>query len=166
MKILKLREGFEICGLKARTNNANEMSGRGVIANLWGEFLKFNASRSSAAKSEIYAAYYDYENGAQGEYSVLIGTCSKEQHHKESHDEACKSAKQCCKNERDETCEKLHIEAGDYAVFDFANELTRAGEYWTRIWKFFKSSKLQRAFKTDFEKHSEDKIEIYISIKG
>jgi len=79
MKILKLREGFEICGLKTRTNNADEMSGRGAIANLWGEFLKFKASRSSATKNEIYAAYYDYENGAQGEYSVLIGTCSKEQ---------------------------------------------------------------------------------------
>ena len=152
MKILKLREGFEICGLKTRTNNADKMSGRGVIANLWGEFLKFNASRSSATKNEIYAVYYDYENGAQGEYSVLIGTCSQERRYKESHDEACKSAKQCRKNERDETGEKLCIEAGDYAVFDFANEPTRAGEYWTGIWKFFKSSKLQRAFKTDFEK--------------
>ena len=99
MKILKLRESFEICGLKTRTNNADEMSGRGAIANLWGEFLKFNASGSGAAKSGIYAAYYDYENGAQGEYSVLIGTCSKEQHHKESHDEACKSINQCRKNE-------------------------------------------------------------------
>ena len=65
---------------------------------MWGEFLKFNASRSSAEKNEIYAAYYDYENGAQGEYSVLIGTCSKEQHHKESYDEACKSINQCRKN--------------------------------------------------------------------
>ena len=128
MKILKLRESFEICGLKTRTNNADEMSGRGAIANLWGEFLKFNASGSGAAKSGIYAAYYDYENGAQGEYSVLIGTCSKEQHHKESHDEACKSINQCRKNERDETCDKLRIEAGDYAVFDFANEPTRVGE--------------------------------------
>ncbi|WP_298706836.1 GyrI-like domain-containing protein [uncultured Campylobacter sp.] len=152
MKILKLSEGFEICGLKARTNNADEISGRGVIANLWGEFLKFNASRSSATKNEIYAVYYDYENGAQGEYSMLIGTCSKEQHHKESRDEACKSTNQCCKNERDETCDKLRIEAGDYAVFDFANESTRAGEYWAEIWKFFKSSKLQRAFKTGFER--------------
>lgn len=53
MKILKLSEGFEICGLKARTNNADEMSGRGVIANLWGEFLKFNASRSSARKMKF-----------------------------------------------------------------------------------------------------------------
>ena len=152
MKILKLRESFEIYGLKTRTNNADEISGRGAIANLWGEFLKFNASRNSTTKNEIYAVYYDYENGAQGEYSMLIGTCSKEQHHKESHDEACKSAKQCRKNERDETCDKLRIEVGDYAVFDFANEPTRAGEYWTRIWKFFKSSKLQRAFKTGFER--------------
>ena len=128
MKILKLREGFEICGIKTRTNNADEKSGRGVIANLWGEFLKFNVSRSSATKNEIYAAYYDYENGTQGEYSVLIGTCSKEGHHKESYDEACKSINQCRKNERDETCDKLRIEAGDYAVFDFANEPTRAGE--------------------------------------
>ena len=152
MKILKLREGFEICGLKARTNNADEMSGRGAIANLWGEFLKFNASRNSATKNEIYAVYYDYENGAQGEYSVLIGTCSQERRYKESHDEACKSAKQCRKNERDETCDKLRIEVGDYAVFNFANEPTRAGEYWAEIWKFFKSLKLQRAFKAGFER--------------
>ena len=152
MKILKLREGFEICGLKARTNNADEVSGRGMIANLWGEFLKFGDGGTCAEKDEIYAAYYDYENGVQGEYSVLIGTCSKEGHHKESHDEACESANQCRKNERDETGEKLCIEAGDYAVFDFANEPTRAGEYWTGIWKFFESSKLQSAFQTDFEK--------------
>ncbi len=152
MKILKLREGFEICGLKARTNNADEVSGRGMIANLWGEFLKFGDGGTCAEKDEIYAAYYDYENGVQGEYSVLIGTCSKEQHHKESHDEACESANQCRKNERDETGEKLCIEAGDYAVFDFANEPTRAGEYWTGIWKFFESSKLQSDFQTDFEK--------------
>ncbi len=141
MKILKLSEGFEICGLKARTNNADETSGRGVIANLWGEFLKFNASRSSATKNEIYAVYYDYENGAQGEYSMLIGTCSKEQHHKESRDEACKSTNQCCKNERDETCDKLRIEAGDYAVFDFANELTRAGECSAEILKNLRAAK-------------------------
>ena len=89
---------------------------------------------------------------------MLIGTCSKEQHHKESHDEACKSANQCCKNERDETCDKLRIEVGDYAVFDFVNEPTRVGEYWTGIWKFLESSKLQRAFETGFEKHLEDKI--------
>lgn len=147
MKILKLREGFEICGLKARTNNADEVSGRGVIANLWGEFLKFNASRSSAEKSEIYAAYYDYENGAQGEYSVLIGTCSKEGHHKESHDEACKSANQCCKNEHDETCEKLRIEAGDYAVFDFANEPTRVGESGPEFGNFLKARSCKEPLK-------------------
>ena len=152
MKILKLREGFEICGLKARTNNADEVSGRGMIANLWGEFLKFGDGGTCAEKDEIYAAYYDYENGVQGEYSVLIGTCSKEGHHKESHDEACESANQCRKNERDETGEKLCIEAGDYAVFDFANEPTRAGECSAEILKFFESSKLQSAFQTDFEK--------------
>lgn len=108
---------------------------------MWGEFLKFNASRSSATKNEIYAAYYDYENGAQGEYSVLIGTCSKEQHHKENHNEACKSAKQCYKNECDETGDKLRIEAGDYAVFDFANEPTRAGEYSAEILKNLRAAK-------------------------
>ena len=158
MKILKLREGFEICGLKTRTNNADEMSGRGVIANLWGEFLKFNASRSSAAKNEIYAVYYDYENGAQGEYSMLIGTCSKEQHHKESHDEACKSANQCCKNERDETCDKLRIEVGDYAVFDFANEPTRAGESGPEFGNFLKAQNFKEPLKRTLKSSLEDKI--------
>ena len=112
-----------------------------------GRVFKFNASRSSATKNEIYAAYYDYENGVQGEYSVLIGTCSKEQHHKESHDEACKSAKQCRKNERDETGEKLCIEAGDYAVFDFASEPTRAGEYWLKFGNFLKAQNFKEPLK-------------------
>ena len=158
MKILKLSEGFEICGLKTRTNNADEISGRGVIANLWGEFLKFNASRSSAEKNEIYAAYYDYENGVQGEYSVLIGTCSKEGHHKESHDEACESANQCRKNERDETGEKLCIEAGDYAVFDFANEPTRVGESGPEFGNFLKVRSFKALFKRTLKSALEDKI--------
>lgn len=158
MKILKLREGFEIRGLKTRMNNADETSGRGVIANLWGEFLKFNASRSSATKNEIYAAYYDYENGAQGEYSMLIGTCSKEQHHKESHDEACKSAKQCCKNECDETCDKLRIEVGDYAVFNFANEPTRVGESGPEFGNFLKALSCKEPLKRTLKSSLEDKI--------
>nr|WP_315057059.1 hypothetical protein [uncultured Campylobacter sp.] len=152
MKILKLREGFEICGLKARTNNADEVSGRGVIANLWGEFLKFNASGSSAEKNEIYAAYYDYENGAQGEYSVLIGTCSKERHHKESHDEACKSAKQCCKNERDETCDKLINYISKRAITRFLILRTSLRELANTGLKFEKFLEPRRAFETGFER--------------
>ena len=158
MKILKLREGFEICGLKARTNNADEVSGRGMIANLWGEFLKFGDGGTCAEKDEIYAAYYDYENGVQGEYSVLIGTCSQERRYKESHDEACKSAKQCRKNERDETCNKLRIEAGDYAVFDFASEPTRVGEYWLKFGNFLKAQNFKEPLKRALKSALEDKI--------
>jgi len=89
---------------------------------------------------------------------VLIGTCSQERRYKESHDEACKSANQCCKNEHDETCEKLRIEAGDYAVFDFANEPTRAGEYWTGIWNFLKARSCKEPLKRTLKSSLEDKI--------
>lgn len=72
---------------------------------------------------------------------MLIGTCPQEERHKESRYEACKSANQCCKNECDETCDKLRIEAGDYAVFDFANEPTRAGECSAEILKILRAAK-------------------------
>ena len=42
MRIVEVKSGFEICGLKTRTSNALEMSGRGKIAALWDEFLKFS----------------------------------------------------------------------------------------------------------------------------
>ena len=50
-------------------------------------------------------------------------------------------------------------------LFCFANEPQNVAKFWGEIWRYFESSELERAYKTDFEKYLKDKIEIYISIK-
>ncbi|MGP1484970.1 MAG: GyrI-like domain-containing protein [Campylobacter sp.] len=149
MQILRVKKDFEICGRKAQTSNFDEINGRGEIANLWGEFLKFGVDDTKiyATKTQIYDAYFDYKNGADGEYSVLVGTTSP------------------FYKIGGEICEKVRIKAGDCAVFRFLNDLQNVAKFWCEIWKYFENSQLKRAYKTDFEKHCKDKMQIYISIK-
>lgn len=140
MRIVELKEGFEIYGLKTRTNNADEMSGLGKIANLWKEFL--NSSDSDI--NEIYGVYYDYASDLNGEYSLLAGA----------------------KSHSSEICEKVEIKSARYAVFNSSSKSTNAAiELWSEIWKFFENSEIKRAYKTDFEKYLNGELEIYISIK-
>lgn len=149
MQISHVEKDFEIYGLKARTSNADEIGGRGKIANLWNEFLKFGfdgTGETRIAKTQIYAAYFDYEDGVNGEYSVLIGSLP--------------TGKFCAG-----AGDRVQIKAGDYVVFDFPNEPQKVAKFWGEIWKYFESSRLKRAYETDFEKHLKDKIQIYISIK-
>ena len=61
--------------------------------------------------------------------------------------------------------EILEIKSGKYAVFSFPCEPHNVAKFWGEIWKYFESSKLRRAYETDFEKYLNEKIEIYISIK-
>ncbi|WP_172200700.1 effector binding domain-containing protein [Campylobacter sp. RM16188] len=140
MQIVELKEGFEICGLKIRTDNASEMNGEGRIADLWREFLNSGYNGTD----EICAVYHEYESDLNGSYSLLVGT----------------------KGSPRGVYEKVIAKAGKYAVFskEGAGENTVI-ELWREIWEFFENSNLKRAYVTDFEKYLKDKIEIYVSIK-
>lgn len=136
---IKGLEEFEIYGISVRTKNSDETSGRGKIGALWQEFL----SSSYNDIDGIYVLYHNYESDVNGKYSVLIGT----------------------KSPSKGSYEKASTNAGKYAVFSMKGsgaETTRA--LWAEIWSYFESSELKRAYKTDFEKHSDDKIEIFISV--
>ena len=136
MEILEI-EGFKIFGLKTRTKNADEINGEGKIPALWAKFMR----EFYDGKSEIYGVYCSYENGVNGLYDIFIGTKS-----------LCPGG------------EILEIKSGKYAVFSFPSELQNVAKFWGEIWKYFESSKLKRAYETDFEFYGADEIKIYISV--
>src|SRR5437868_13867588 len=67
--------GFTVIGIEARTNNAREMSGTGVIASQWARLMKENLLATIPGKTDaaILAVYSDYASDENGEYSFLIG---------------------------------------------------------------------------------------------
>lgn len=68
-------EGFTVVGIEARTDNAREMAGAGIIAKQWGRFMGENllAQIPNRIDGAILAVYSDYESDKDGEYSFMIG---------------------------------------------------------------------------------------------
>jgi predicted transcriptional regulator YdeE len=66
---------FSIIGIAARTTNAKEMSGEGVIADQWERVMAGGIIEQipNRADSSVIAMYTDYESDASGEYTFLIG---------------------------------------------------------------------------------------------
>ena len=69
------QEGFSIIGIEARTSNALEMKGEGVIAKQWQRFFQEGVQQKIAnrADANIYAVYTDYASDRNGEFSFVIG---------------------------------------------------------------------------------------------
>jgi len=67
--------GFTLVGISARTTNAIEMSGRGVIGKQWDHFVKDGLLEKIAHRvdSGILAAYTDYESDHSGAYTFILG---------------------------------------------------------------------------------------------
>src|SRR5579862_3952346 len=66
---------FTVIGISARTTNADETSGKGVIGQQWARFMKEDllSKIPNKADSNILAVYTDYESDANGAYSFLLG---------------------------------------------------------------------------------------------
>src|ERR1017187_9095708 len=66
---------FTIIGIVARTTNAKEMSGEGVIADQWERVMAGGIIEQipNRADASVIAIYTDYESDAKGEYTFLIG---------------------------------------------------------------------------------------------
>ena len=73
-KIVEKTE-FTVVGISIRTSNAKEMSGNGVIAQQWDRFMKEGLLGKIPNKVDpnILAVYIDYESGANGAYTFMIG---------------------------------------------------------------------------------------------
>ena len=72
---IQQHDGFFVAGLAARTNNAQEMSGRGKIGGVWQEFLQSNLAGKIPDKIgvDLIAVYSDYETDHTGHYTYLLG---------------------------------------------------------------------------------------------
>jgi predicted transcriptional regulator YdeE len=66
---------FTIIGISARTNNAQEAAGNGVIAKQWDRFYKEGILDKIPNKADqaIYAVYTDYASDRNGDYTYIIG---------------------------------------------------------------------------------------------
>jgi predicted transcriptional regulator YdeE len=67
--------GFVVIGVAARTSNAREMTGKGIIGEQWGRFLQENLLSQIPNKmdSAIVAVYTDYASDQDAEYTFVIG---------------------------------------------------------------------------------------------
>ncbi|MFI5202559.1 MAG: GyrI-like domain-containing protein, partial [Candidatus Kapaibacterium sp.] len=69
------KAAFTLVGISARTTNAKEMSGHGIIAKQWQHVMsdKLIEKIPNRTDSNIIAMYTDYESDANGEYTFFIG---------------------------------------------------------------------------------------------
>jgi predicted transcriptional regulator YdeE len=69
------QEAFSIVGIEARTSNAQEMKGEGVIPKQWQKFFQDGVQQKIANRTDpnLYALYTDYASDRDGEYSFVIG---------------------------------------------------------------------------------------------
>jgi predicted transcriptional regulator YdeE len=151
---------FYVAGYAIRTNNADEMSGRGKIGELWRRFLQRNLSTTipHRADESLIVVYSDYSSDEKGEFTYLLGARVS--------------------SVRDLPAELSYrkVVPGEYAVFT-----TRVGprvevlqEEWKRIWRCRPGEMGgRRAFITDYEvydRRSEDplrtQLEIHIGLKS
>jgi predicted transcriptional regulator YdeE len=70
-----LSEPIVVAGLQIRTRNANELSGQGLIGNLWQRFFAENVAAQfpNRTNGNLYVVYSEYESDEYGEYNYLLG---------------------------------------------------------------------------------------------
>ncbi|MGC2420662.1 MAG: GyrI-like domain-containing protein [Candidatus Acidiferrales bacterium] len=151
--------GFTVVGIAARTTNAKEMAGKGVIAQQWDRFMKEGLLSKIPHKldSEVLAVYTDYESDANGAYTFLIG------------------ARVSPADDVPAGMVAKKVPAGRYAVFTsergFVGKVVP--ETWSRIWAKPKSAPGgDRAYRADFEVYGQRaadpqnaQVDIYVGIR-
>lgn len=151
--------GFTVIGISARTTNAKEMSGEGVIGKQWDRFMKEGllSKIPNRVDANILAVYTDYESDASGAYTFLIG------------------ARVSSADTVPQGMVAKKVPAGKYAVFTsergFVGKVVP--ETWGRIWATPKSAPGgDRAYRADFELYDQRaadpqnaQVDIYIGIK-
>jgi predicted transcriptional regulator YdeE len=150
---------FTMIGVAARTSNAKEMTGEGVIGKLWGRLATegFVSKIPNKVDSTIVAAYTDYASDKDGEYTFILG------------------AKVSSNAEVPAGMIATTIPGGRYAVF--TSEKGPASkvvvEAWKQIWSVPQTQPGgDRAYKADYELYDErardpqnTQVDIYVGIK-
>ncbi len=134
-------EAFTVVGREARTSNAKERSGNGVIGAMWSKGVPTGA---------VVVVYSGYESDQDGEYDYLLGR-------KAADDETL--SKQLAHRT---------IEPGKYWQLSFQGSVSPEAVVglWQQVWEAAQSGKIQRAYKTDFESYNENGVDLYIGVEG
>jgi predicted transcriptional regulator YdeE len=149
---------FTIVGIEARTTNAKEALGDGIIGKQWQKFFAEGIPQKIPHRTDqsFYAVYSDYAGDHNGEYSFLIGAKVKEG----TEPPAGLIAKR--------------IDAGKYALITsdrgpFPKVVPAA---WQKIFSLEDAGSLKRAYRTDFELYDQraldpqnGQVDIYIGVK-
>ena len=158
-KIEQVKE-FSIIGIEARTNNAREMSGNGIIGKQWSRFYQERLLEKIPNKidSTVYAVYTDYSSDRNGDYAFVIGAKVRDTSQIPSGMVAKK------------------IPQGKYAVFTTAKGAGAkvVPETWQRVWDLEDKAQLggHRAYKADFEAYNQpsqdpqnSQVDIYVGLQ-
>ena len=129
--------GFVVIGIAARTSNATEMTGKGIIGKQWGRFLQENLLGQIPNKmdSAIVAVYTDYDSDQNGEYTFVIGARVK-----------------AGAEAPDGMVAKI-VPAGRYAVF--VSERGAVGEVVMKTWQRVWAAGIDRVYRADYEVYDE-----------
>ncbi len=150
--------GFQVIGIGARTTNAKEATGDGMIPRQWQKFFQEGNLTKIPNKisGNIYALYSDYASDHNGEYDFVIGAMVKEG-----------------------TLPPPGMVAKNVAGGRFAVLTSEKGplpkvvpQAWQAIFKLEAEKKIQRTYKTDFEiydQRSQDpqnaQVDLYVGLK-
>jgi predicted transcriptional regulator YdeE len=128
-------ESFGVKGDEARTRNAREMSGQGVIGGMWA---------AAPPRAEIVVVYSDYESDKDGEYNYLLGV---------------KTAPDETPNKRVEKGDYLLLQ------FEGPITPEATVGLWRQVWDLEGAGKIQRAYQTDFELYGDARLDLYVGLK-
>lgn len=148
---IKEMPSFKIIGLAIRTTNAGAKSQKD-IGELWGRFTREEVFEKIPDKidSEVYCLYTDYEDGANGHYTTIIG------------------ARVSSLERIPEICIGKTIPASKYRIYHSQGKLPEVVvDTWTEIWNSDTPRKFQADFDIYGEKSSDPKnaeILTYVSI--
>ena len=134
-------ESFTVMGREVRTSNAREMSGQGVIGQLW--------SKMNPDLGAPVAVYSEYATDKDGEYSYMLGV-------EISHNETLPLQ-----------FSKRTTEGGNYVCLKSEGPATPAlvVDLWRQIWTLEEAGQLVRAYQTDFEIYTANGLELYVGIR-
>ena len=158
-KIVEHKE-FSIIGIEARTNNAKEATGNGIIPKQWDKFFKEGILQKIPSKVDptIFVVYTDYASDRNGDYTYVIGA----------------RVSDVSTVPPGMVVEK--VPKGRYAVLTSAKGPVQkiVPEAWRQIWSLEDKSQLggPRAYKGDFEVYDErsqnpqdSQVDLYVGIR-
>jgi len=153
------KDQFCLLGFAGRTTNMKEMTEQAIIPKLWARFHEQVAAKSLNSEIEsgvAYGCYTDYVDGANGEYTILVGVRADSNH------------------SIPDGMTAITVPAARYAVFTsrrgpFSKVVVEA---WQAIWQWSMIPGNERAYIGDFERYDERcvnmddaEVDIYIAIK-